>query len=440
VKVSPRKVQAEAIAEVGSPSVAPADPELRLPEPKPSGVDDRAALAARGQGFESPLLREILTSRVGPLLLGFMERQALSKPELSDLSWYLRSVERAQLKALEKALVRAVGIEAKQARSLSARPKNKDADLERVLWILKGGLTANVPPDFPPGHPLHGAIDRDQGDFEVHSSANDPQATLNGLRHLAFNMDFRMSRGKVGQGGTAAEQGRVVAAHLLLRARVTKAVGELEAQDQSEGAALARERRPLLLAGAYAAQDLRRDLGDLSRTATDGFVLNLFGINTRPGMTLPGDSEVNVYSPSPSWPARAMADALPAGSVLCDCGSGLGAVCLLYSFLSGRPSIGVERDPALVDRAKSAATEAGLSQVQFVEQDVRTADFSAADAFYFFNPFMGSIMNEVLQRLEEVARSKTIHLIGLASSFDKVPWLERVPHPHLDLWRSRPLA
>ncbi len=132
-----------------------------------------------------------------------------------------------------------------------------------------------------------------------------------------------------------------------------------------------------------------------------------------------------------------MADALPAGSVLCDCGSGLGAVCLLYSFLSGRPSIGVERDPALVDRAKSAATEAGLSQVQFLEQDVRKADFSAADAFYFFNPFTGSIMDDVLQRLEAVARTKTIHLVGLASSFDQIPWLERVPHPQLDLWRSR---
>lgn len=436
MKVCPRKVQAKAIAEIVSPSVKPADAGLRLPEPKPSGVDDRAALAARGQGFESPLLREILKSRVGPLLLRFADRQQLSASELSDLQWSLAGLERAQLKALEKALVRAVGSEAKQARSLLPRPKNKDADLQRVLWILADGLTAAAPPDFPPGHPLFGAIDKDRRAFELLFSRSDPPSEGQ-LRAFAFSMDFVMSKGTVGQGGTELERRRVLEAHHQLREQVTRAMKDVEARDHSEGAVLARARRASLLTGAYSAADLRRDLKDLSEEEASAFVLRLFDIKTRPGMCLPGESDVVVYSPSPSSSARAMADALPAGSVLCDCGSGLGAVCLLYSFLSGRPSIGVERDPALVERAKSAASEAGLSQVQFIEQDVRKADFSAADAFYFFNPFIGSIMDEVLQRLEEVARSKTIHLVGLGSSFDKVPWLERVPHPQLDLWRSR---
>lgn len=438
MKVSPRKVSAKKVAELVSPSVTSADPELRLSEARPSEVADLAALAARGQGFESPLLRPILESRVGPLLLRFADRHQLSTSELSHLRWSLAGLERAQLKALEKALVRAVGREAKQARSLSARPKNKDSDLERVLWILADGLTASTPPDFPPGHPLFGAIDKDRRAFELLFSNPDPPSE-GAVRALAFRMDFVMAKGKVGQGGTELERRRVLEAHLHLREELTRAMQDLEDRDHSKGAVLARARRASLLKGTYSAADLRRDLRELSEEEADTFVLRLFDIKTRPGMCLPGEPDVVVYSPSPSSSARDMVDALPAGSVLCDCGSGLGAVCLLYSFLSGSPSIGVERDTSLVDRAKSAAAEARLSQVQFVEQDVRKADFSAADAFYFFNPFTGTIMNEVVQRLEEVARRKTIHLIGLGSYFDEVPWLERVPHPGLNLWRSRPL-
>ena len=101
------------------------------------------------------------------------------------------------------------------------------------------------------------------------------------------------------------------------------------------------------------------------------------------------------------------------GDVFVDLGSGLGHVALLASMLTGVRSFGIEVDPAYVASAQECAQSLHLSQVRFIRDDARAADLSNGTVFYLYSPFTGSILADVLARLEQESKSRPIKIGAL---------------------------
>src|SRR5436190_1323902 len=85
---------------------------------------------------------------------------------------------------------------------------------------------------------------------------------------------------------------------------------------------------------------------------------------------------------------------------LFDLGSGLGHVALLAFMLTGVRSFGIEVEAAYVASAQACAHSLQLYHVRFIHEDARAADLSIGTVFYLYSPFSGSILADVLHRLE----------------------------------------
>jgi hypothetical protein len=96
--------------------------------------------------------------------------------------------------------------------------------------------------------------------------------------------------------------------------------------------------------------------------------------------------------------------------VFVDVGSGLGTVPTLVSLLTGARAVGIEWHPDYCAHAQRCARGLNLSSVSFVQQDARDADFSTGTLFYMYTPFQGTMLRDVLQRLDGEGRRRTIRL------------------------------
>ncbi|KAA9332481.1 class I SAM-dependent methyltransferase [Hymenobacter busanensis] len=141
------------------------------------------------------------------------------------------------------------------------------------------------------------------------------------------------------------------------------------------------------------------------------------------------DPEMVYYQKTPARIILELAARLAPSDVLYDLGSGLGQVPLLVHLLSGATTRGIEIEPAYCRYAQACAAALNLPQVQFRCADARTADFADATAFYLFTPFTGSIMQQVLARLRELAQMRPLRLFSYGPStgaLNEQPWLLRV--------------
>jgi hypothetical protein len=126
------------------------------------------------------------------------------------------------------------------------------------------------------------------------------------------------------------------------------------------------------------------------------------------------------------------ASAFSQDDVFVDLGSGLGHVALLASMLTGVRSLGIEVDPAYVASAQECAQSLHLSQVRFIHEDARSADLSSGTVFYLYSPFTGSILADVLVRLEQESKSRPIRIGALgpcACILAKESWLKPIAPP-----------
>ncbi len=67
-----------------------------------------------------------------------------------------------------------------------------------------------------------------------------------------------------------------------------------------------------------------------------------------------------------------------------------------------------------------------LGDVTFVAGDARDAELSGVDVFYLFTPFLGSVLRDVLRRIEAEAASRPLRIVVLgpcARTFARTPWL-----------------
>jgi predicted RNA methylase len=103
---------------------------------------------------------------------------------------------------------------------------------------------------------------------------------------------------------------------------------------------------------------------------------------------------------------------LPGMRVL-DVGAGPGKFCVVAA--SERPEatfVGVELRPHLVRLARRLASRVGVSNVSFLHADAMEVDWSAYQAFYFYNPFAEQLDNAfVLDRSLTFEPSKFVEYV-----------------------------
>ena len=112
--------------------------------------------------------------------------------------------------------------------------------------------------------------------------------------------------------------------------------------------------------------------------------------------------------------------------IFVDVGSGLGVVPTLVSLLSGAAAIGIEVQPSYCRHADECVRRLNLSNVRFVCQDARHADFSVGTVFYMYTPFKGAMLRQVLERLHAEGLRRRIRLCTygpIVSEAVQEPWL-----------------
>ncbi|GAB3351869.1 hypothetical protein [Lysobacter tyrosinilyticus] len=139
-------------------------------------------------------------------------------------------------------------------------------------------------------------------------------------------------------------------------------------------------------------------------------------------------SEMVFYQPTPARHILEMIDrcGLDGDDVLIDLGSGMGHVPLLVAICTSAHAVGVELEPAYFACARQAATALNLGNASFVRCDARTADYSNGTVFYLYTPFQGTILTEVLDRLQQEAKRRPIRVCTFGPCTPVVanePWL-----------------
>jgi len=169
--------------------------------------------------------------------------------------------------------------------------------------------------------------------------------------------------------------------------------------------------------------------GNLEYDHLDTLVAGILGTDRlfvdNPAEALP---EMFPYQPTP---ARVVLEIvkqtnLKPHDVFVDVGSGLGVVPTLVSLLSGAASIGIEVQPSYCRHADECVRRLNISNVRFVCQDARHADFSVGTVFYMYTPFKGAMLQQVLERLHAEGRRRRIRLCTygpILSEAVQQPWL-----------------
>jgi hypothetical protein len=106
---------------------------------------------------------------------------------------------------------------------------------------------------------------------------------------------------------------------------------------------------------------------------------------------------------------------------LVDLGSGLGRVVMLAHLLSGARAHGIEIQAHLVERGRVRSRELGLAGVSFTHANAAEVDLDGS-VFFLYAPFNGAMLTRVVQRLEAVARRRSIVIGSVGVELDE-SWL-----------------
>jgi histone methylation protein DOT1 len=200
----------------------------------------------------------------------------------------------------------------------------------------------------------------------------------------------------------------------------------------------------------YVAEPLTTEAdGNVEYDALDVVVAGVLGtdrlLDDEPADTLP---EMVAYQPTP---ARVILEIvkqtnLSPPDIFVDIGSGLGVVPTLVSLLSGAAAIGIEVQPSYCRYAEECVRRLNLSNVRFICQDARHADFSVGTVFYMYTPFKGEMLQQVLERLHAEGLRRKIRLctygpiLSEAVQQPGLPAFERSPPAQgpIAVFRSKP--
>ena len=126
--------------------------------------------------------------------------------------------------------------------------------------------------------------------------------------------------------------------------------------------------------------------------------------------------------------------------VFVDVGAGPGRAIALVHLLTGARAVGIEVQPQLVRAARGLAAGLGLSRVRCIEGDAAAVAgvLVEGSVFFFFCPFSGARLANVLDDLEPIARTRQLRICCVDLPLPPRPWLTREAGPDgaLEIYRS----
>ncbi|NID15840.1 hypothetical protein [Luteibacter yeojuensis] len=210
-----------------------------------------------------------------------------------------------------------------------------------------------------------------------------------------------------------------------------RAIGLLDAMEAIDGEGFAAIRAAIRAGEGRMALDAWLDVGIPTGQHYDVLDHVLAGVLAieEPDVARPAPPpDMVFYQPTP---ARHIIDGvnrarIAADDVVMDLGAGLGHVPILVNVLTGARTSGVEREPGYVARAMEAARGLGLRDVNIAVGDARDADLSDASVFYLFTPFVGTVLRDVVAKIEREARRRPVRVVSLGPctrTFARMGWL-----------------
>ncbi|MFT3712640.1 MAG: hypothetical protein QM817_33745 [Archangium sp.] len=147
-------------------------------------------------------------------------------------------------------------------------------------------------------------------------------------------------------------------------------------------------------------------LAELPASERDAALDTLLDLTPPRDSSSPGDNLIGYHASGLAPVCRAVLDVpMMASDVFIDLGAGRGRVVAIVSALTRSRTRGIELQPELV-----AAPARGVT---LEHADARTASLDDGTVFFLYTPFTGSVLAEVLSRLELVARHHAIVVCAL---------------------------
>jgi hypothetical protein len=155
-----------------------------------------------------------------------------------------------------------------------------------------------------------------------------------------------------------------------------------------------------------------RQQEEIGYDSLDEFINGLLRVQAVPIETKAREPEMVSYQQTPARIIFELVEKahLTEEDVFYDLGSGLGQVPILVHLLAGATTKGIEFEPVYCDYARECAADLNLSDVEFINADARTADYSAGTVFFMYTPFWGSMLQEVLAKLRRESHRRRIRL------------------------------
>jgi len=144
----------------------------------------------------------------------------------------------------------------------------------------------------------------------------------------------------------------------------------------------------------------------------DVFINGLLFNNSLPEATMKQEKETVFYQQTPARIILELAECtgLKESDVFFDIGSGLGLVTILINLISGATVRGVEYEPAYINYAQTCVQQLKLNNIEFINADARNADYSKGTVFFMYTPFMGNMLQEMLDILQAEAQKRAIRI------------------------------
>lgn len=375
--------------------------ELRLPPAPATASAGRVRLAAPPSKPED-LLPEHVNWRLKMACSIFASGGSPGSSWCEGLRDELQTLSLANLQKLKRALVAAHPRGWELARHEALKdPKDgprKAQQVERTLSILTGDVFA----DSSEGRTTLARLASRVGSLDVAaynegmSSAFEQFATLDEAQALAAE-----ARG--------------------LLTDDPKALRRLDALDQrisSVAAVLTPLRAPIDEDFARLRQELREGKFDFDAVNgrvgdPDTFFQVLFNVHAPPRRKADVGPDGYGYMPTPFMGLRDAMKHLNLGpdDVVADLGCGAGHALQTFAHMTGCRGFGVELDAGLAKAATDALATTGLSEkVEVRCGDATEVDLSEATVVYMFNPFKGEVLDRVMDRIMDAARTRPLKI------------------------------
>jgi SAM-dependent methyltransferase len=146
--------------------------------------------------------------------------------------------------------------------------------------------------------------------------------------------------------------------------------------------------------------------------ALDALIDGAFNLNEVPAPTQKAERDMIHLEPTPARVVLELVDRVEwrPTDLFYDVGSGLGQVPILVHLLAGVRAVGVEIEPAYCRVARATAAALGLAGVSVVQGDARQAAYGQGTVFYLFTPFVGQMLQVVLDRLRVQTQGRAVTL------------------------------